>query len=88
MRASNSSQNKIDWFKTLTLALTQTQIHTFTRPAATLSHPMGEGQKRASTFPASLEITAAGLAGRSRSGMGETPHVAGGHPGLRSERES
>jgi hypothetical protein len=39
-------------------------IHALTRPAATLSHPMGEGQVRIFTFPASLEIPAMGLAGR------------------------
>jgi hypothetical protein len=43
-------------------ALTQSSIHTLTRPAATLSHPMGEGQERIFPFPASLKIPAMGPA--------------------------
>jgi hypothetical protein len=36
-------------------------IHTLTRPAATLSHPMGEGQERILTFPAFFENTRVGI---------------------------
>jgi hypothetical protein len=56
-------------------ALTQSSIHTLTRPAATLSHPMGEGQERIFPFPASLEIPAMGSArpatGKSKRVMGD-----------------
>jgi hypothetical protein len=50
------------------------QIHTLTRPAATLSHPMGEGQERIFTFPASLEIPAMGSA---RPATGKSKRVTG-----------
>jgi hypothetical protein len=58
----------------LTLALTQIPIHTLTRPAATLSHPMGEGQERAFHVPCGF--------GNTRDGVGQTiPSRAWGkHP--------
>jgi hypothetical protein len=40
------------------------QTHSLTRPAATLSHPMGEG-KKGESFAAPLKIYTTGLAGHS-----------------------